>query len=44
MMLMAVAHLGEDHLGVLAGKNELARILMKQKRYVEAEDILLEIS
>jgi tetratricopeptide (TPR) repeat protein len=41
---MAVAHLGEDHLGVLAGKNELARILMNQKRYAEAEVILLEIS
>jgi tetratricopeptide (TPR) repeat protein len=41
---MAVAHLGKDHLGVLAGKNELARVLIKQKRYLEAEDILLEIS
>jgi Tetratricopeptide repeat len=41
---MAVDHLGEDHLGVLAGKNELARVLIKQKRYLEAEDILLEIS
>ncbi|RDW80348.1 hypothetical protein BP5796_05046 [Coleophoma crateriformis] len=41
---MAVAHLGEDHLGVLAGKNELSRVLMKQKRFLEAERILLDVS
>lgn len=41
---MAVDHLGVDHLGVMAGKNELARILTKQERFIEAEDILLEIS
>lgn len=41
---MAVDHLGADHLGVMAGKNELARILIKQKRFSEAEDILLDIS
>ncbi|RDW69224.1 hypothetical protein BP6252_08244 [Coleophoma cylindrospora] len=41
---MAVAHLGADHLGVLAGKNELSRVLMKQKRFYEAERILLDVS
>jgi len=41
---MASAHLGDDHLGVLAGRNELARIFIKQKLFYEAEDILLDIS
>jgi len=41
---IASAHLGDDHLGVLAGRNELARILMKQKRLFEAEDTLRDIT
>ncbi|CZR65197.1 uncharacterized protein PAC_15097 [Phialocephala subalpina] len=41
---MAVDHLGGDHLGVMAGKNELALILTKQEQFIEAEDILLDIS
>ncbi|KAF4634195.1 hypothetical protein G7Y89_g3904 [Cudoniella acicularis] len=41
---MAVTHLGEDHLGVLARKNDLSRVFVKQKRFLEAEAILLEIS
>ncbi|KAH8821918.1 hypothetical protein F5884DRAFT_746205 [Xylogone sp. PMI_703] len=44
VMPIAVGYLGEDHLGVLAGKKDLANILIKQKRYEEAEEILLDIS
>ena len=44
LLPMAVAHMGEDHLAVLAGKCELARIVMKQERYLEAQEILLDIS
>ncbi|KAI9042410.1 uncharacterized protein KD926_005488 [Aspergillus affinis] len=41
---IAVAHLGEDHMGVLAGKTHLAAILIKQGRFTEAEELLLDIS
>jgi tetratricopeptide (TPR) repeat protein len=44
LLPMAVGHLGEDHMGVLAGKNHLAKILVKQKRYTEAEEVLSDIS
>ena len=41
---VAARHLGDDHIGVLNGKNHYARILIQQKRYSEAEIVLLDIS
>lgn len=41
---MAARHLGDDHLGVLSHKNHYSKILIQQKRYREAESVLLDIS
>ncbi|KAG9231001.1 hypothetical protein BJ875DRAFT_470717 [Amylocarpus encephaloides] len=44
LLPMAASHLGEDHIGVLAGKNHLAKIMAEQGRYQEAETIFIEIT
>lgn len=41
---VAARHLGDDHLGVLSHKGHYSKILIQQKRYQEAETILVEIS
>ncbi|KAL8880635.1 MAG: hypothetical protein Q9198_001994 [Flavoplaca austrocitrina] len=41
---VATRHLGGSHLGVLSHKNRHSRILIQQKRYNEAEIILLDIT
>ncbi|MCJ1462094.1 hypothetical protein MMC07_000694 [Pseudocyphellaria aurata] len=40
---IAERNLGENHLGPLAGKAHLAQVLVSQKRYSEAEAILLDV-
>lgn len=40
---IAAANFGDDHYGVLLGRTHLARVLVRQKLYPEAEEILLEI-
>jgi tetratricopeptide (TPR) repeat protein len=41
---VASRHLGDDHLGVLSHKNYYCKMLIQQKRYREAETLLLDIS
>lgn len=40
---IAERNLGENHFGTLMGKTHLAQVLVRQKRYQEAEDMLLDI-
>ena len=41
---MVTRHLGSDHLGLLTHRNAYAKLLILQKRYDEAETILLDTS
>lgn len=41
---LAARHLGHDHLGVMSHKTHHAKILIQQKRYAEAETLLVEVS
>lgn len=40
---IAERNLGENHFGPLAGKAQLAQILVSQKRYSEAENIFIDV-
>jgi hypothetical protein len=40
---IAERNLGENHLGTLMGKTYLAQVLSRQKRYNDAEDMLLDV-
>lgn len=40
---IAQRNLGENHFGTLMGKTHLAHILVRQKRYDEAEEIFLDV-
>ena len=40
---IAAGNYGDDHFGVLLARTHLARVLVRQKRYPEAEEILLDI-
>lgn len=40
---VAQRNLGENHFGTLMGKTHLAQVLVRQKRYDEAEDMLLDV-
>lgn len=40
---VAERNLGESHFGTLMGKTHLAQVLVRQKRYDEAEDMFLDI-
>jgi tetratricopeptide (TPR) repeat protein len=40
---IAERNLGENHFGTLAGKVHLARVVVRQKRYEEAEQIFLDV-
>lgn len=40
---IAVRNMGENHFGTVAGKAYLARILARQKKYLEAEDMLMGV-
>jgi tetratricopeptide (TPR) repeat protein len=43
-ILIAERNLGKVHFGVLAGKTHYAQVLVHQKRYKEAEEILYAVS
>lgn len=40
---VAQRNLGENHFGTLMGKTHLAQVLVRQKRYDEAEDMFLDV-
>ncbi|KAI9811231.1 MAG: hypothetical protein M1827_005563 [Pycnora praestabilis] len=40
---VAQRNLGENHFGTLLGKTHLAQVLVRQKRYDEAEDMFMDI-